>query len=324
MADFRTATAWTLMRRTAPFLVFRLVVYGGIVLATILATGTGAGLGYGIGAAWGPDGRIAGGGYGALAGFGVSAAALYLLREYLLYLVKAGHIAVMVELLQGREIPEGQGQIGHARRMVADRFGAASVLFGVDQLVKGAIQAVTGLVEGLLSVLPIPGTGALMGAVRGFLKVSVGTLDEVMLAHGMATRAPNPYLAAREALVLYAQNARAMMTNAAWVTAWVWGLSLIVFLIALVPAGVVALLLPGQMAAAGIVIALLIAWAVKAALIEPFALACMLQAWFAVTTGQAPDPGWTARLDRASDRFTALGARATAWTRPQPTAGVPA
>ena len=324
MADFRTATALSLLRRTAPFVVFRLVVYTGIALAYVLATGAGAGVGYGIGAIWGPEGRLTGSGYGALGGFAVTAAALYLLREYILYLVKAGHIAVMVELLQGRAIPAGQGQIAYARGMVSDRFGTASALFGVDQLVKGTITAVTGLLKGLMSVLPIPGSGQVMGAVRAYLRVAVGLMDKVMLAQCFATRTDNPFLGARDALVLYAQNARPMLTNAAWITAWVWGLSLLIFLIMLVPAGLVVWMLPGQATAAGFAIALVFAWAVKVALIEPFALACMLQVYFKVTAGQRPDPSWTARLNSASDTFGALGQRAVAWTRPQPTTGVPA
>ena len=324
MADFRTATALSLMRRTAPFIVFRLAIYIGIALAYVLATGAGAGLGYGIGALWGSDGRLAGSGYGALAGFGLTAAALYLLREYILYIVKAGHVAVMVELLAGRAIPEGQGQIAYARGMVADRFGTASVLFGVDQLVKGTITAVTGLLEGLMSVLPIPGAAQVMGAVRAYLRVAVGLMDEVMLAHCFATRTDNPFESSRDALVLYAQNARPMLTNAAWITVWVWGLSLLIFLVMLVPVGLVVWMLPGQATAAGLAIALVFAWALKVALIEPFALACLLQVYFKVTAGQQPDPAWTARLDTASDTFRALGQRAMAFVRPQPATGVPA
>lgn len=83
----------------------------------------------------------------------------------------------------------------------------------------------------------IPGVDKIMGLVRGYLKIAVGLLDEVMLAHVLRTRAENPYQAAREALVLYAQNARPMMTNAAWVTALVWLLSGLVFVVMLVPRG---------------------------------------------------------------------------------------
>ncbi len=320
MSDFSFSTALSLMRRTAPFVLFRLAVYFGIAIAYVLVTGIGAGLGYGIGGFWDDDTRLAASGYGAAAGFGLTAAALYFLREYVLYTVKAGHIAVMVELLQGREIPGGQGQIAYARARVSERFATSNVLFGIDQLVKGVITAVTGLLQGLMSILPIPGLDRLMSLIRAYLRVAVGLLDEVMLAHCFETRATNPYEASKTALVLYAQNAKAMLINAAWVTLWVWLLSGLIFVLMLVPAGLVVWLLPGQMSAAGVVFALLFAWAIKAALIEPFAIACMLQAYFKLTAGQTPDPTWQAKLESTSDKFKSLGERALYWVRPRPQA----
>jgi hypothetical protein len=313
LSAFKVSTSLALMRRTAPFLVFRLLVYAGITAAFVLATGIGAGVGYGIGAFWGQETRLSAGVFGAAAGFGLVGAALYLLREYVLYIVKAGHIAVMVELLRGREIADGQAQIAYARAMVTERFGTSNVLFGIDQLVKGVIHAVTGLADGLLSILPIPGLDSLASILRAYLKIALGLMDEVMLAHGFDDRRQDPYSASRTALVLYAQNARPLMISAAWVTAWVWALSLAVFLVMLVPAGAIIWLMPGQISAGGFVFAILFAWAFKAALIEPFAIACMLQAYFQQTAGQSPNPEWEARLDQASDKFKSLGRRAGAW-----------
>lgn len=310
---FSVSTSLSLMRRTAPFLAFRLLVYAGIAFAYVVATGTGAGIGYGVGTFWDDETRYSAGFFGAAAGFGIVGAVLYLLREYILYMVKAGHIAVMVELLQGRDIPGGQGQTAYARAMVTERFGTSNILFGIDQLVKGVIHAVTGLMEGLLSILPIPGLDRLAAILRGYLKIAVGLMDEVMLAYCFDNRAQDPYTASRTALVLYAQNARPLMISAAWVTAFVWLLSLVVFLVMLVPAGAIVWLMPGQVSAGGFVFALLFAWAFKAALIEPFAIACMLQAYFRQTAGQAPNPAWEARLDQASDKFKSLGQRAGAW-----------
>ena len=57
-----------------------------------------------------------------------------------------------------------------------------------------------------------------------------------------------------------------------------------------------------------------IAWAVKAAVIEPFALACMLQVFFSVTEGQEPQPEWRGRLTQISDKFRQLGERAVGWS----------
>ncbi len=312
MADFSFSTSMSVMRRTAPFLVLRVIVYFGIAVAYVLVTGTGAGIGWGVGALGDADFRATSTFFGGAIGFGATAAVLYFLREYILYMVKVGHIAVMVEYLEGRDLPDGRNQIQHGQAVVKERFGQANVLFGLDQIIKGVLRAVTGLVEGLASILPIPGFDGLMKIVRAFLRVAVGLLDEVILAHLIRTKTENPWAGARDALVLYGQNARPMLTNAAWVALVVYGLSFVVFLVMLAPAGLVVYLIPGAWSAGGFVFAILFAWAVKVALIEPFAIASLLQAFHKVTDGQVPNPEWTAKLDSASDKFRSLGEKAMA------------
>jgi hypothetical protein len=308
--NFSLSTSFGLMRETAPFLAFRALVYFGIAVAYVLATGTGAGIGWTVGL-FGDEGfRASAAAWGGVFGFGATAAVLYFLREYTLYIVKAGHIAVMVKSLDGRVLPGGKGQIAYATEIVKERFGEASVLFTVDQLVKGVIRAVTGLVQGLASLLPIPGLDGAMKVVRAFLRVAVGLIDEVILAFGIRTGAENPYASAREALVLYAQNARPMLVSAAWITLITYSLAFVVFLLMLAPAAAVVYAMPGAWSAGGFVFAILFAWAVKVALIEPFAIACLLQAFFKITEGQTPNPEWIAKLEGVSDKFKALGAHA--------------
>lgn len=311
--NFSVSHALGLMRKTAPFVIFRAIVYFGIAVAYILATGTGAGIGWGVGAFGDEDFRASSTFWGGAMGFGLTAGVLYFLREYILYIVKAGHIAVMVELMEGRELPSGRAQIDHAQKIVRERFGEASVLFGIDQLVKGVIRAVTGLIEGIASLLPIPGLDKFMQVVRAYLRVAVGLIDEVILAHNIRTNAENPFSSARDALVLYGQNAKPMLISAAWITAITYALSFVVFLIMLAPAAFVVYIIPGSWSAGGFVFAILFAWAVKVALIEPFAIACLLQAFFKVTEGQEPNPEWVTKLENASAKFKALGEKAASW-----------
>jgi hypothetical protein len=311
--EFSFAQSLDIMRRTAPFIVLRVLVYFGIALAYVLATGTGAGIGWGVGAMGDADFQATSTFWGGAIGFGGTAAVLYFLREYILYMVKAGHIAVMVEMIDGRALPAGKGQVAHAQAVVKDRFAQANLLFALDQIVKGVIRAITGLVQGLASILPIPGLDGMMKLVRAFLRVAVGLIDEVILAHLIRSNPDNPWAGARDALVLYGQNARPMLVNAAWITLVSYALALVVFVLMLAPAAAVVYLMPGGWSAGGVVFALLFAWAVKAALIEPFALACLLQAFFRVTGGQQPDPAWTARLDGVSAKFRNLGTRAADW-----------
>ncbi len=308
--NFSIGESLRLMRETWPFLAFRAAVYFGIALAYVLATGTGAGIGWTVGLFGSDEFQAGATAWGGVLGVAGVAAVLYFLREYTLYLVKAGHVAVMVEAFEARLLPEGKGQIAYAQGVVQERFGEASVLFAVDQLVKGVIRAVTGLVEGLATLLPIPGLDGAMKLLRAYLRVAVGLLDEVILAHGIRKRSDDPWGSAQEALVLYGQNARAMLVSAAWIALVTYVLAFLVFLLMLGPAAAVVWLIPGGWSAGGLVFAFLFAWAVKVALIEPFAIACLLQAFFKVTEGQTPDPEWMAKLEAASGKFRELGERA--------------
>ena len=319
MWDFSLSRAFGLMLRTWPFLLFRAVVYFGIAAALVVVTGTGAGVGYGVGMFGDAEFQAGSTFWGGAVGFGLTAGVVFFLRDYLLYMVKAGHIAVLVELLDNRPIPGGQGQIAYARTIVADRFGQASALFALDQLVKGVINVITGLTEGLLSILPIPGLDRLMGAVRAYLRLAVGLVDEVILAHAIRERSDNAWEATHDGLVLYAQNARPMLVNAAWLTLITWVLAFVVFALMIAPAAAVVWLLPGDSTAGMFIFAVVFAWAVKAAVIEPFALACLLQVFFKVTEGQVPKPEWRGRLAQASTKFRTLGERALNW-RPTPAA----
>ncbi len=320
MWDFSIAKALGLMIRTAPFLIFRALVYFAITATLIAVTGAGAGIGYGVGLFGDEDFQTSSTLWGGFAGFGLTAGVIFFLRDYLLYIVKAGHIAVMVEYLEGRPVPFGQGQIAFARRVVTERFGQASALFALDRLIKGVIGVITGLAEGFLTILPIPGVAQVMAAVRAYLKLAVGLVDEVVLAHAIRTRSENAWEAAHDGLVLYAQNARVMLINAAWLTLISWVLAVVVFVFMLAPAAALVWLLPGDTSAGMLVLAVVFAWAIKAAVIEPFALACMVQVFFKVTAGQEPQPEWRGRLTQISDKFRQLGKRAVGW-RPGPVDG---
>ena len=129
MWDFSITRALGLMARTLPFVIFRAVVYFGIAAALVMATGAGAGVGWGIGAFGDEEFQASSTVWGGVVGFGGTVGVLFFLRDYVLYIVKAGHIAVMVEILQGGAVPGGRGQIEHARAVVTERFGEASALF---------------------------------------------------------------------------------------------------------------------------------------------------------------------------------------------------
>jgi hypothetical protein len=319
MWDFNLSQAFGVMFRTWPFIVFRMIVYFGIGLAYVMSVGTGAGLGWVTGYLWStPDSAPTFTFWGGVVGFGIVSVVLYWLREYLLYLVKAGHIAVMVELMDGRSIPDGRGQIDYAQKVVRERFVESSILFGVDQLVKGVIGLITGTIHTIAAFLPIPGLDNVVRLFNAILRVSLTYVDELILAYMIRTQTKNPYESAKIALVLFAQNYWAFAKNAISLTIVMYLIAFVIFAALVAPALGLAALLPGQWSAWGVAIAAIFAWSFKAALLEPLAIACLMQVFFKKIENQVPDPAWDARLTQMSAKFKTLAERAETYI-PRPT-----
>jgi len=313
MWDFEIGRTLGVVFRTWPFVVFRMIVYFGITLAYVLVVGTGAGVGYGLGYVFDDTGGPLGLGlWGGVAGFTLVSLVLYWIREYILYIVKAGHIAVMVHLLDGRDVPGGQGQIAYARQVVTARFGEANILFALDQLIKGAVRAITGLLGGIAALVPIPGLSTLVGFANSVIRMSMTYVDEIILAYNIRQNSSTPFDTARQGVVLYAQNGKTMLKNALWLTIFMWVIAAIVFVLALAPAAAVLYYMPGQVAGWGFVLAILFTWAFSSAFVEPFCIAALMQVYFRRIEGQVPNPEWDRRLSETSDQFRELKSRAVA------------
>lgn len=48
-------------------------------------------------------------------------------ERYVMYMVKVGHISVVVELLKNGQIPDGKGQIAYGKKQVKKHFGSANL-----------------------------------------------------------------------------------------------------------------------------------------------------------------------------------------------------
>ncbi len=311
MWDFSISNAFGAMARTTPYLVVRMLVYFGIALLYIVATGGGGAVGYGV-TSFG-DGEGAGAFWGALIGFGGASGFLYWAREYILYLVKAGHIAVLTRHLDGEELPGGRGQVDYGVSIVKENFKEASVLFGLDQLVKGVLKVVTGTLHTVGAIIPIPGLHNLTKIIGNILTLSLTYVDEIILAHHFRTGSDNAWESSKNALVLYAQNYGTMAKNAVWLWLLMWVLTIVIFLVLLAPALAIITAIPGNIGFWSFVLAFLIAWSVKAALLEPIAMYALMQVYFKKIEGQDPNAEWEARLEKASAKFRELKDKAAAF-----------
>jgi hypothetical protein len=313
MWDFSFSKAIGMVIKTLPFVILRMLVYFGIGFAYLLAIGAGAVIGYGFGHisrdSGAPD---VGAFWGGLIGFGVTSAVLYLAREYILYLVKAAHIAVLVEVLDGKQIPGGQGQIAYGTAFVKSHFTESSVLFGVDQLIKGVLRAFFNTVNMFTAFLPVPALQTLLRVAEAIVRMSLTYVDEIILAYLIRTRTANPWKTAEEGLVLYAQNYKHFLKNAAWLSVFLWAFTILIFVVIVGPFAALAAVIHGGFVWT-LALAIIFAWAAKASLLEPVAIACLMQVYFKTIEGQTPNAEWEQRLSQASTKFRDLGAKAAAW-----------
>jgi hypothetical protein len=324
MLDFRTGQIFGLLMRTLPFVLLRLVVYIGITVVYTIAVGVGSGIGLVVGKVGGHSG--AGAGWGAFGGFVIVTGLLYWAREYLLYLVKAGHIAVLVELMDGHAIPNGKGQIDYATNIVKQHFATSSMLFGLNQLIRGILRAFNRLTVSIGSWLPIPGLDVLVKLVDAVVNTSLSHLDQVILAQILRARTTtNPWATARDSVVLYAQNYKGVLKNAAFLTLIIWGLTLVIFLVVFAPIAALIGLFHVHAGFWSFALAVIAALSLKAALIDPFAMTALLQVYDGITQGQTPNPQWAAKLEGMSAKFRELTQRANdAVTAPPPMPAPPA
>jgi hypothetical protein len=306
MWDFSLLRALGLMIRTLFFVLYRLGICCGLAVAVAVVTGIGLEVGRSLGDV---GDEVAAGRWGGAAGVLLSLASLQLLRGTLLFRVTAGHIALMIEVFEGRHVPFSRTQVTLAGEIVAERHGRPSALLALYRLIRGVMRSSTDLIGDMAPMVPLPVFNRLTESPRVYRRLASGLLETVVLAHATRTRSENAWEAAHDGLVLYVQNARAFLTNAAWLNLASWAAAGVVFLLALSPASVLAELGPDA-SFTGPLMAALLAWAVRASVLQPVAQACLLHVYFRVTEGQEPLPEWRGQLTHVSEKFRSLGEQA--------------
>jgi hypothetical protein len=324
MWDFSFGRAIAMVMQTLPFIVLRVIIYAGIALAYVFTVGIGGALGWGFGhMGANPDAPAGGAFWGGVIGFGLVSGALYFAREYILYLVKAAHIAVLVEIYDGHSVPAGQGQIGYGATFVKTHFAESSALFGVDQLIKGVLRSLFGTINFFSSFLPIPALQSLIRVAESFVRMSLTYVDEIILAYLIHTKTQNPWGTARDGLVLFAQNYAHFLKNAAWLSVMMWALTFVLFVVFLAPAAAFVALVHSDSGFWGFAFAVVLAIAIKKAIMEPIAIAALMQVYFNEIEGQTPNAEWTARLEQVSGKFRDLANKASGWVPSAPAPAAP-
>lgn len=226
-----------------------------------------------------------------------------LVREYFLYVLKAGHIAVIVHLAFKGALPDGIGQIEWGKAEVMKRFQETSVLFLIDRLVNGVISAINRMMYRIGNIFSsVPGMQGLVRLGQTILRFSLTYLDESILARSFLFESESVWESAKSGLILYAQSWQKILKTAFFLgrlSLVSYGIMVVLFLI---PAFMLGKIYP-TFQWISILAAFVFAGIFKLALFHPFAMTYMILVYLKETKEKIPDPHWETKLEELSKKF---------------------
>jgi len=289
-------TAKQLFNKTRPFCMAKLALGGATVLLSLILFAILMGIGWLFG-----DGGLAVTFIIWIGGIGVIR---LVLMHYFGYLVKAGHIAVIAETMKTGRVPSNQ--VNYGKQLVTERFATSNIYFAVDKLVTGAVKQIQGGIEKLGNKLDfVPGMGAVTGVAKFFTSISLGYIDECCFGWTFYNPQQGACKSAADGVVIYAQNWKVLLKDAAKTMAKTIGLTILIALLIFVPVGLICKLLKVSGFAAFIIVCL-IAWVVKFAFMDSYIMCQMMVSYMQVAPTTVITFDLYSKLCRLSSKFKEL------------------
>lgn len=298
--------AFGIVLRTTRYVIHRAGMYGLLCLCVTgyLAMLFAIGVVFGPGAFWVLFVMSAGlAGMLGLGGF---------INEYVFHRLRAGHIAVITEIITQDTFPPGISQTKWARGRVAHYFKGVGTLAHVRRLTRGAIRAVNRMND-VSMVMPLPGveTGMLLG--RRIIDLSQSYIEEAVFAYAFRAKNENIYESAKEATLIYSRCWNAILGNAITLTLLSYGFALMCTVIFLVPLGAAAMLWYSEYTIARFVlfaIGVFLGFAAKWAVFDPLASASTILSFLEESDITEVPKGLEEELDKESNEFRTLRKKA--------------
>lgn len=227
-----------------------------------------------------------------------------LFSRYVMYLVKAAHIAVVVDYIE--KTPVSKLQLIQGFKKMKGKFLSASLLFAVNTILEAVLKEVHKRIMKLGELAKIPKAFAYI--ISGTINTSISFIDEVILAYIYTKKEQNALKSAKDGLILYVQN-------------WHW---------ILLTAGILSVIVYGAMGAAGIyvyfegipfssldiilqsiygVLTVGIVILLYSGLVQPFMEISIIVTYLREIKGQTPNNKTFEWLKENSKRFSGLAAQ---------------
>jgi len=319
LQDASLSSAVSLMMRTMPYAIVRFGILFTFSLVTIVWLVFTIGIGSWLGARLHPFVGL----IWMVGGLGVYGYAWWFVIRYALYLIQAGHVAVLTELVTTGSIGHGSaGMFDYGKKIVTSRFGQVNLLFALDLLVGGVVRAFNRTLDFIAHLIPIPGLQSVVGIVNAIVRAATSYIDETIFSYNLARGDENAWRSSKDALIYYCQNAKEILKAAVWVVVLDAVLTVIVWVVMLAPAFLLLAILPAALAPGGflaaLVVAALFAMPVRQAFLKPLFLVMVMTRFHVAVRNQAINLEWDQRLSGLSSKFREIKNKAAAGWSPAP------
>ena len=223
----------------------------------------------------------------------------FIINKYIGYLIRVGHISVVVKALTEGELPENQIQYGVD--VVKRRFAVANVFFIIDRLVAGAVRQIQRVVNTIGRLIEnLPGGKQIVSFINFFVEIAFGSVDDCVLGWVLYREELGAFHGACDGVVLFFQNFKALMLRALKTTFIAVGCMLVIVLIpTLIAAGV------GD--AMAIIITLFISYYIchifKKAFLDSYIFIAMMTRYMELATQQEPAVDMYGKCEKWSGKF---------------------
>ncbi|MEY7848721.1 hypothetical protein AB7C87_05900 [Natrarchaeobius sp. A-rgal3] len=242
-----------------------------------------------------------------------------LVRRYVLYLVAAGHVAVIAHAVDTGEVPDNQLRFG--KEKVSGRFVEASGLFAVDQVVKTVIKQFNEAVASVGRLVDfVPALRQLMGIVTAAIGMAASYLDQAILAHMFLHEEKGTWTAARDGLVLYGKTWKPVLGSTAVIVVGMQAVTLAFVAVLAVVSGALGGFGTIVEAAVWLVVGGFVAVGYFG-ILSPWIKTVVITTYLVESEGMSPDSETMDYIADRSSKFTEVLSRADEEAEPTPKPG---
>lgn len=227
-----------------------------------------------------------------------------LAMNYMGYMLKAAHIAVVSTAVTTGAIPDNMVETG--KNMVVERFGATNAYLVLDRMISGAVsqlQKAVGKIDNIFG--DIPGVSAVVNFVQVFIGIALGYIDECCLGYTFCKKEESAFKAGCDGVVIYFQNIKHLLKSALVTSLIVVGLTLVAWLIPFALFGAIFSALKIHMLFA-FLIAVVVANVLKTAFIDSYIMVRTMAAYMEVAPSTVITYDLYDKLCKLSSKFKSL------------------